>query len=70
MKKIVLFPTKIWGFVKEVVQEIKLVEFPSRSETSRMTGIVLATMIALGILLLILDTVFIFLRNYITNINS
>ncbi|KXK07852.1 MAG: preprotein translocase subunit SecE [Candidatus Dojkabacteria bacterium] len=68
MKKILGVPKSIANFLQEVIQEIKLVEFPSRSEVVRKTAIVFAVSITMGIILLGLDTLLVAIRNYLTSL--
>lgn len=68
MKRIIGIPEAIFGFFREIIQEIKLVEFPSRSETFRKTWAVLGFSFLIAFFLFALDAIFIALRNALTNI--
>jgi len=68
MKRIIGIPEAIIGFIREVIQEMKLVDFPSRAETFRKTYMVLGFSLLLGLILFGLDSIFIALRNFITNL--
>lgn len=46
------------SFYKDVVREMKLVTWPDRKETNRLTGVVLAVCIATVLFLLALSVVF------------
>ena len=70
MKRILSFPISILGFIKEIFQEMKLVEFPTRSESIKMTNVVLATSFILGLVLLTMDTLFVMGRNFLTTLNN
>lgn len=56
------------NFIQSVVKEIKLVEFPTRQETIKMTGTVLMVTVVFLIVLIILDTSFGYLRTYLTTL--
>ncbi|KXK26671.1 MAG: Protein translocase subunit SecE [candidate division WS6 bacterium OLB20] len=68
MRRLIGIPEAIVGFIREIIQEMKLVEFPSRAETFRKTGIVFGASLLLGLLLFGLDSLFFAIRNLITNI--
>lgn len=70
MKRIFALPKRLITFFKEVGQELKLVEFPSRSTTLNMTYIVLGGSVLLSVALLIIDSVFLFVRGFLTTFNS
>lgn len=68
MKRILRIPNIIISFFKDVIQEIKITEFPSGRSTLKMTNTVLLISIALTLVLLSLDYIFILFRNYLANI--
>ncbi|MCA9383794.1 preprotein translocase subunit SecE, partial [Candidatus Dojkabacteria bacterium] len=56
MKTLISLPKSMLNFIQSVVKEIKLVEFPTRQETIKMTGTVLMVTVVFLIVLIILDT--------------
>ena len=68
MNKIIKLPKQLLSFFQNVIQEIKIVEFPSRKETFKMTYIVLIISIVFTFFLLGLDLIFSILRNYLTKL--
>lgn len=45
-------------FVRDIISELRKVTWPTREETLRLTGIVIAISLAIGLLLGLLDLVF------------
>jgi len=68
IKKIIALPENTIGFIKNVFKEIRLVEFPSRKDTLKMTNNVIIISIITALFILALDTIFIQLRTYLTTI--
>ena len=68
MKTLISLPKSMLNFIQSVVKEIKLVEFPTRQETIKMTGTVLMVTVVFLIVLIILDTSFGYLRTYLTTL--
>lgn len=68
MKTLISLPKSMLNFIQSVVKEIKLVEFPTRQETIKMTGTVLMVTIVFLVVLIILDTSFGYLRTYLTTL--
>jgi preprotein translocase SecE subunit len=68
MKKILSLPLLLVKSLKNVFQELKLVDFPSRKDTITMTTTVISVAIVSIIFLISLDTLFVSIRNYLTNI--
>jgi preprotein translocase SecE subunit len=62
-------PRKIWGFLKAVFAELKLVEFPTRKVTFKTGNVVLAISFLLGLSLFLIDWLFQVLRNLLTSIS-
>lgn len=54
------------GFWAEVSREMKKVNWPTKPETNRLTGVVFTVCIVVGIILLVLSTVFDSLIHIIT----
>ncbi|AIE83425.1 preprotein translocase subunit SecE [Fimbriimonas ginsengisoli] len=54
------------GFFNEVVREMKKVSWPTRAETNRLTGVVLAVCVMLVIFLTTIGYVFQFIVDFIT----
>jgi preprotein translocase SecE subunit len=61
-------PGKIYRFLKAVVSELRLVEFPSRKATFRAGNTVILVSFVMGICLYFLDWFFQILRNALTSI--
>lgn len=68
MKAIIGLPKTIIDFFRSVFKELKLIEFPSKKNTFKMTNIVVVLSVLFTLLLLGLDSIFIFLRNYLANL--
>jgi len=66
MKTITGLPKRILLFVKSVVSELKLVEFPTRAFTFKNTHIVIGISILFAVILLLVDGIFTYARNYLT----
>ena len=49
---------RVSKFVKESFEELKIVQFPSKKETLRLTGYVIGVSLATGILVTLLDYLF------------
>lgn len=47
-----------FGFLRNIISELKKVAWPSRDEALRLTGIVLAVTAILALILWLIDTVF------------
>lgn len=66
MKAITKLPQNLIGFIKNVLIELKLVEFPTRKFTLKNTHLVIVLAIAISIALLLIDGLFNYARNYLT----
>lgn len=66
MKTMLQLPKRIFSFVKGIFSELKLVEFPTRSRTLKNTHIVIVISILFSVVLLLLDGLFNYARNYLT----
>jgi len=56
----------VWGFFKEAQIEVRKVVWPTRQETTRMTLIVIAMVIAMAAILWLLDTLLAWLVQWLT----
>ena len=65
MKSIVNLPKNIAGFIKNVVLEIKQVDFPTRKEAFKNTNLIIVISVITGLFLLLADTIFMTIRNFI-----
>ncbi len=66
MNKILSVPKNLIDFIKSIFLELKQVEFPSRSSSFRSTHLVIIVTIIGSVVLLLLDGLFTFIRNYLT----
>jgi len=66
MKKLTSIPKNLIHFVKSIFIELKQVEFPTRSASLRGTHLVIGISIVGAIVLLLMDALFTFVRNYLT----
>lgn len=66
MKRITSIPKNLIHFVKSIYTELKQVEFPTRSVSLRGTHLVIGISIFGAIVLLLMDALFTFVRNYLT----
>ena len=67
MAKFSLSNNKVVNFIRSVFQELKFVEFPTRKETIRLTGVVLMISVVMGMALYLSDYGLQALRNLITS---
>lgn len=65
MKSIVNLPKNIANFIKNVYLEIKQVEFPTRKDSFKNTNLVIVVSVIAGLFLLLADTLFMTIRNFI-----
>jgi preprotein translocase SecE subunit len=54
------------GFLNEVSREMKKVSWPTRTETNRLTGVVLGVCVLVGGIMIVMSTFFDFLVKMIT----
>ena len=67
-KSIAAFGRKVTKFVKDCRGEIKKIVWPSPKATFKNTGVVLVTIIVLGLFVFLLDTAFMNLLGLVMNV--
>ena len=68
LRGLVKLPLQIWRFLKSVRNELKEVEWLSRSDTVKWTSAVIATALLFGLLMVLLDLGFFKLRDLLFEI--
>lgn len=66
MKRIIDIPKKIIRFIRSIIDELKLVEFPTKTFTIKNTHLVIIVSLLIAVTLLLMDGLFNYARNYLT----
>lgn len=66
MKRIIDIPKKIIRFIRSIIDELKLVEFPTKAFTIKNTHLVIIVSLLIAVTLLLMDGLFNYARNYLT----